>query len=49
MALARFRFGGSAIAVFGQPGAWRPEDDLLVNTRNRIETLVHLGDEIARR
>jgi len=44
-----FRFGGSAIAVFGQPGAWRPGDDLLVNTRNGIETLVRLGDEIARR
>jgi phosphatidylserine decarboxylase len=42
-----FRFGGSAIVVFGQPGAWRPTDDILENTANNVETLVRLGDTIA--
>jgi phosphatidylserine decarboxylase len=44
-----FRFGGSAIVVFGEPGAWRPAPDLLENTPRGMETLVRLGDEIARR
>jgi phosphatidylserine decarboxylase len=44
-----FRFGGSAIVVFGQVGAWRPCDDLLANTREGVETLVRLGEIIARR
>ena len=42
-----FRFGGSAIVVFGQPGAWRPSPDILGKTREGIETLVRLGDTIA--
>jgi phosphatidylserine decarboxylase len=42
-----FRFGGSAVVVFGQRGAWRPSDDLLKNTSEGIETRVRLGDEIA--
>jgi phosphatidylserine decarboxylase len=44
-----FRFGGSAIVVFGEPGAWRPSSDLVENTLRCVETLVRLGDEIARR
>jgi phosphatidylserine decarboxylase len=44
-----FRFGGSAIVVFGEADAWRPAQDLLKNTRQGIETLVRLGNEIARR
>jgi phosphatidylserine decarboxylase len=42
-----FRFGGSAVVVFGQRGAWRPSDDILQKTSEGIETLVRLGDEIA--
>ena len=44
-----FRFGGSAIVIFGEAGAWRPADDILQNTSESVETLVRLGDEIARR
>jgi phosphatidylserine decarboxylase len=41
-----FRFGGSAIAVFGEPGAWRPCDDIVGHTRDGVETLVRLGETI---
>jgi phosphatidylserine decarboxylase len=43
-----FKFGGSAVVVFGQPGAWVPSNDLIENTNKGIETLVRLGDVIAR-
>ena len=43
-----FRFGGSSIVLFGQPGAWRPSDDLLRNTSENIETFVRLGDGVAK-
>jgi phosphatidylserine decarboxylase len=42
-----FRFGGSAIVVFGQAGAWRPCDDLLGHTRDGVETVVRLGETVA--
>jgi phosphatidylserine decarboxylase len=42
-----FRFGGSAIVVFGEPRAWRPSEDLLNHTKEGIETLVRLGEPIA--
>jgi phosphatidylserine decarboxylase len=42
-----FRFGGSAVAVFGQPARWRPADDMLEHTKQGIETLVRLGQPIA--
>lgn len=44
-----FRFGGSAIVVFGEPRCWRPSDDLLTHTGNGIETLVRLGEPLATR
>jgi phosphatidylserine decarboxylase len=44
-----FRFGGSAIAVFGEPGRWRPTADLLENTAKGIETLLRLGEPAASR
>jgi hypothetical protein len=44
-----FRFGGSAIVVFGEPGIWRPSDDLLEHTKEGIETLVRLGEPVGRR
>jgi phosphatidylserine decarboxylase len=43
-----FRFGGSAIVVFGEPGKWRPSDDLLEHTKEGIETLVRLGEPVGR-
>jgi phosphatidylserine decarboxylase len=42
-----FRFGGSAVVVFGQPGAWCPAEDVLRNTREGIETFIRLGDAVA--
>lgn len=42
-----FRFGGSAIVVFGQAGAWRPNDDPLKHTEEGLETFVRLGDAVA--
>ena len=44
---AAFRFGGSAIVVFGEPGAWRPADDVLEHTREGIESLLRLGEPVA--
>ena len=42
-----FKFGGSAVVVFGQPGAWLPSKDLIDNTAKGMETLVRLGDIVA--
>jgi phosphatidylserine decarboxylase len=44
-----FRFGGSAIVVFGEPGAWRPSDDVLQRAREGVETLVRLGETVGMR
>jgi phosphatidylserine decarboxylase len=44
-----FRFGGSAIVVFGEAGAWRPCDDLLGRTQDGVETIVRLGETLALR
>jgi len=42
-----FRFGGSAIILFGEPGRWVPTPDILKHTREEVETLVRLGEPIA--
>jgi phosphatidylserine decarboxylase len=44
-----FKFGGSAVLLFGEPGAWQPSDDLVKHTDKGIETLVRLGDTVATR
>ena len=44
---AMFKFGGSAVAIFGEPGAWRPSDDLLEHTPEGMETIVRLGEPVA--
>jgi phosphatidylserine decarboxylase len=44
-----FRFGGSAIAVFGEQGKWRPSEDIVSRTREGVETLVRLGETIGMR
>ena len=41
-----FRFGGSAIVVFGEPGAWQPADDLIAHTKEGIETFGRLGEPV---
>ena len=44
-----FKFGGSAIVLFGRTGAWVPSEDIIENTKKGIETRVLLGDVIAYR
>jgi phosphatidylserine decarboxylase len=41
-----FKFGGSAIVVFGEAGRWQPADDILHHTQECIETLVRLGEMV---
>lgn len=43
-----FLFGGSTVIVYGEPGAWKPEADILEHTRNGNEVLVELGAPVAR-
>ncbi|MHC2020236.1 phosphatidylserine decarboxylase [Methylobacterium sp. CM6247] len=43
-----FKFGGSAVAIFGEPGAWQPSDDILEHTPAGMETIVRLGESVAR-
>ncbi len=45
---AVFKFGGSAIVVFGEAGKWSPCDDILAHTEDGVETLVRLGEPLAR-
>ncbi len=42
-----FAFGGSTILVFGQPGYWKPDQDILDRTLEGRETFVKLGDRVA--
>jgi phosphatidylserine decarboxylase len=42
-----FLFGGSTVIVYGQKGAWSPQQDLLKRTQEGIETLVRLGEVVA--
>ena len=42
-----FEYGGSTVALLGEPGAWTPDDDLLTRTADNMETLVRLGTPIA--
>jgi phosphatidylserine decarboxylase len=43
-----FSFGASTILLFGQPRTWLPVGDLLDQTEAGVETLVRLGEEVAR-
>jgi phosphatidylserine decarboxylase len=42
-----FLFGGSTVIVLGQPGAWKPDTDILEQTARRRETYIQLGDALA--
>jgi phosphatidylserine decarboxylase len=42
-----FKFGGSAVVVFGESRKWSPCADILEHTRDGVETLVRLGEPIA--
>ncbi|MBO4396842.1 MAG: phosphatidylserine decarboxylase [Eubacterium sp.] len=43
-----FEYGGSTIIVITEPGRVNPREDLLDNTANELETIVHQGQLIAR-
>lgn len=42
-----FLFGGSTVIVLGEPGRWKPDADLLEQTRQNRESYVKLGQRIA--
>lgn len=44
-----FLFGGSTVIVLGEPGRWKPDQDLLEQTRLGRETLVRLGERVAKK
>jgi phosphatidylserine decarboxylase len=46
---AVFKFGGSAVVLFGEPGKWKPSADILSRTKDSIEMLVRLGEPVAHR
>jgi phosphatidylserine decarboxylase len=46
---AVFKFGGSAVILFGERGRWTPSDDILTHTDQSVETLIRLGEPVARR
>lgn len=43
-----FLFGASTVMLFGEKGAWVPDEDLLEQTAKRRETFVKLGTAVAR-
>lgn len=42
-----FLFGASTVIVIGEKGAWQPDDDILSNTSEGLETFIRLGDHVA--
>ena len=43
-----FLFGGSTVIVYGEAGAWEPDADLIARTNEGMESLVRLGEPLAR-
>jgi len=41
-----FLFGGSTVIVLGEPGAWKPDEDLLKQSSKNRESLVRLGEKV---
>ena len=41
-----FLFGGSTVMIFGQPGKWKPDTELVEHTKQGMETLVQLGERV---
>ena len=41
-----FLFGGSTVIVIGQKGLWTPNQDILENTKQGVETYIKLGEEV---
>lgn len=43
-----FLFGASTVIVLGEAGAWKPDEDLMQQTARHRESLVRLGEGVAR-
>ncbi len=43
-----FLFGGSTVIVIGEEGKWLPDQDILENTANNLETYIKLGTPLAK-
>ena len=41
-----FLFGGSTVILIGEAGRWTPCADILENTKQGVETYIHLGDKL---
>ena len=41
-----FLFGGSTVIICGEAGRWKPCSDILENTKQGLETYIHLGDKL---
>ncbi len=39
-----FLFGGSTVIIMGEKDKWTPSKDILLNTSNKLETFIKLGD-----
>lgn len=44
-----FLFGGSTVIIFGEPGKWSPDPDILERSAAKMETYVKLGEAIGSR
>lgn len=44
-----FLFGGSTVIVIGEERKWIPAEDITNNTKEGMETYIHLGDLVARK
>jgi phosphatidylserine decarboxylase len=42
-----FLFGGSTVIIVGEKGKWKPSNDIIQNTKNKMETYLHLGTTVA--
>ena len=42
-----FAFGGSTVVLFFDSKYFKIDEDLLKNTKNNIETFLHMGEQIA--
>jgi phosphatidylserine decarboxylase len=43
-----FLFGASTVVLYGEPGAWEPAQDIVQRTESGLESLVQLGEPIAK-
>ena len=44
-----FKFGGSTVILFLEPNICKVDEDILINTKNGLETKVYMGERIASR